>query len=71
MSQEQYVYNGAVVVMTGRKARKDQEAMTATRRRTAIVDELYEITPLDKEEGSWKKWVRMNELYEIVEGNDE
>jgi hypothetical protein len=71
MSQEQYVYNGAVVVMTGRKARKDQEAMTATRRRTATVDELYEITPLDKEDGSWKKWVRMTELYEIVEGNDE
>lgn len=67
MNQEQFVYNGAIVVKTGRKAKKDTEALTTRRTRTTTADELYEITPFDKEEGSWKKWVRLNELYTIVE----
>lgn len=72
MSQEQFVYNGAIVVKTGRKAKKDTEALTTTtRRRTTTTDELYEITPFDKEEGSWKKWVRLNELYTIVEDSND
>lgn len=70
MSQ-QYVYNGQVVVLTGRKAKKDQEAMTATRRRTTTVDELHEITPFNTEDGSWKKWVRLNELYAIIEDKND
>lgn len=69
MSQEQFVYNGAIVVKTGRKAKKDTEALTTRRTRTTTTDELYEITPFDQEEGSWKKWVRLNELYTIVEDN--
>ena len=65
-----YLYDGTVVVKTGRMAKK--EATTSARRtRVAQSDELYEITPLDKEEGSWKKWVRLNELYIIVEDNDD
>lgn len=70
MSQ-QYVYNGQVVVLTGRKAKKDQDTHTTTRRRTTSVDELYEITPFNAEDGSWKKWVRMNELYAIVEDKND
>jgi hypothetical protein len=30
------------------------------------IDILYEITPTNEEDGSWKKWVRIEELYEIV-----
>lgn len=71
MSQEQFVYNGIIVVKTGRKAKKDQEAMTVRRTRTTTADELYEITPFDQEEGSWKKWVRLNELYTIVEDSND
>lgn len=68
MTDTQYVYNGQVVKMTGRKARKDEAATTTTRRRTTTADELFEITPINSEDGSWKKWVRMNELYTIVDG---
>lgn len=71
MSQEQFVYSGTIVVKTGRRAKKDVEALTTRRTRTIAADELYEITPADKEEGSWKKWVRLNELYTIVESDTE
>jgi hypothetical protein len=29
------------------------------------VDERFEITPLEKIDGTWKKWVRETDLYEI------
>jgi len=68
MESEAYVYNGTVVVKTGRVAKKE---ITSTRRtRTTTADELYEITPQDIEEGSWKKWVHLSELYLIVDSGD-
>lgn len=59
-----YVYTDSEVKLTGRKALK-----TTTGRNSGIksVSYLYEITPLSIEDGSWKKWVDMSELYQIIE----
>lgn len=67
MSEKNYVYNGTEVEKTGRVAKRES---TGTRRRTAP-ELLFEITPVDKEEGSWKKWVQSKELYEIVNNTSE
>ena len=53
-----YVWEGTEVVLTGRKSIKKGKTR---------VFELHEITPNDPELGSFKKWVRMIDLYEIVE----
>lgn len=53
-----YVYNGIEVKLTGRRAKK------ASRRKDYVV---VEITPYDKEDGSWKRWVNPTELYEIIQ----
>lgn len=58
---KKYVYQNAEVILTGRIAEKKLRKST---------DTLYEITPLDKETGSWKKWVRLNDLHEIVVDKD-
>lgn len=65
MNDKKYVFNGTEVVLTGRTAKRE---VTAVGRRSAgRTDTLHEIKPADPEEGSWKKWVRLNELYEIDE----
>ena len=51
-----YVLNGTEVKLTGRVAEKQLRKGK---------DELYEVQPADFENGSWKKWVRLIELYEI------
>ncbi len=63
-----YVFNNTEVRCTGRTADRQ---VTKTPRRTAgkepttSVTTLYEVTPTDQLNGSWKKWVRMAELFEI------
>lgn len=59
-----YVYNGTEVRLTGQKA----ERKLAGGRRGDRVDIIHEITPASTEDGSWKKWVHLKELYEIVNG---
>ena len=59
---KKYVYNGSEVVLTGRTAERKRKT---TKRVQTREDILHEITPADDEEGSWKKWVRLDELYEI------
>lgn len=58
--EKKYIYNELEVVLTGRTAIK----RVGLRGRQDI---LYEIEPLNKEDGSFKKWIRMGELYEITE----
>lgn len=58
-----YVYDGTEVVLTGRRAQRE-------RLRSNKVDELHEVKPQDEELGSWKKWVREVELYEIIDSNE-
>jgi hypothetical protein len=69
-----FLYNNIVVVLTGRKAIKEQPKR---RRRAAGAEDnntdtdcVFEITPQDKEEGSWTKWVRLTDLYTIVDSKD-
>lgn len=63
-NSKKYVYDNVEVVMTGRTAKKERR--TTTRRTAAAPSVLYEITPANLESGSWKKWVKMSDLYEIV-----
>ena len=54
-----YLLEGVEVVFTGRHAiRKKSNDRTS---------ELFEVTPANKEQGSYTKWVRKVDLYEIVE----
>jgi len=52
-----YVYESIEVKLTGRSAIRTLK--------NKKVDTRVEITPASSEEGSWKKWVRQLELYEI------
>jgi len=54
-----YVHNGVEVKLTGKVAQK--------KLRSGKIDELHEITPRHAENGTFKKWVRMVDLFEIVE----
>lgn len=52
-----YVYENVEVKKTGRTAQKTLKS--------GSVDQLVEITPVDSMVGSWKKWVRDAELFEV------
>ncbi len=60
----QYVYSGIEVVLTGRTAKKE---IKGRGRAATRLDIIHEIEPADKEQGSFKKWVRMEDLHEIME----
>jgi hypothetical protein len=62
MAEQNFVFNGIEVKLTGRRAQK------TLRNNTEI---LFEIQPADPDEGCWKRWVRQVELYEIQENNNE
>jgi len=47
------------VVFTGRNAKR--------KLKNDRVDERHEVTPAQSEQGTWKKWVRITDLYEIEE----
>lgn len=68
MSDEQmtYVYKDIEVQLTGRTADKELKATRRNQNPTPVT--LYEITPVDSMNGTWKKWVRMAELFQIKEG---
>lgn len=57
-----YVFEGAEVKLTGRKAQKKVPVPGKIDR----VFEMVEITPTDPDL-EWKKWVRGEDLYEIIE----
>ncbi len=59
---ENYVYDNCEVVLTGRKSVKKLNS--------GREDILFEATPADRMSGSWKKWVRMSDLYEIITKGD-
>ena len=62
--QPTYVHDGVEVKLTGREARKESQRRT-TRGRTPRVEILVEIQPVDVDSGTWKKWVKKEELFEI------
>lgn len=69
-TDKSYVHEGIEVVLTGRVAKKEKKRPVTRRTATAVVNQdglIHEITPKDKEIGSWKKWVKMTDLFEIVQ----
>jgi len=66
----QYVFEGLEVKKTGRIAQKEIPTKLKKRRggnASPRIDILYEVTPVDNETGSWMKWVKDEDLYEIVD----
>lgn len=57
-----YVYDNVEVKLTGRKAQKTLPSGKS--------DVQLEITPVHTISGSWKKWVREKDLFEIVNQED-
>ncbi len=64
-SQKTYIHDGSEVKLTGRIAKK--EIHKGGMRVAAKSITIHEITPVDAETGSWKKWVKMTDLFEIVD----
>jgi len=59
MSSKTYVYDNVEVIKTGKQARKTLAS--------GKLDVLNEVTPKDADIGTWKKWVRDSDLYEVQE----
>ena len=70
----EYVYNESEVVLTGRTAERKLARPPArsgsSRKVPDRVYTLHEVTPSDPENGSWKKWVRLEELFEIKQDTE-
>lgn len=67
----EYVYDGELVKLTGRKAKRAQPTPQIQRRRqppSTVGREviLHEIQPMDNVV-EWKKWVQLEELFEVIE----
>lgn len=60
-----YVFEGTEVKLTGRKAQKKVQIPGKQPR----VFEMVEITPHDGGPDDWKKWVRPEDLYEIIDND--
>jgi len=56
---KKYVYDSKEVILTGRVAEKSL--------RSGKVDKLFEIKPADGEGIAFIQWVRISELFEIIE----
>ena len=65
-----YVYENTEVKKTGRIAKKESKLYKRSERTPTRIDILHEITPVDDEIGTWKKWVRDEDLYEILQGKN-
>ena len=55
--QKTYLLDDVEVVFTGRIAKRNLK--------NDRIDERFEIKPANNELGSWTKWVRITDLYEI------
>ena len=57
--EKTYLLDDVEVIFTGRVAKRQLK--------NNKTDERYEVKPSDSAFGSWKKWVRITDLYEIEE----
>ena len=72
MTEEIYIYDNTEVIKTGRIAVKQAKVKSRRSDRSpGKGDTLYEIKPADSEEGSWTRWVRQADLYEIIEQKED
>lgn len=58
-----FVFENVEVKKTGRVAHR--------KLRSSKIDVLVEITPVDEKTGTWKKWARPAELFEVGDGGEE
>lgn len=66
-----YVFNSVEVKLTGRTASKQIEIVKRRpASRTMVEQTLHEITPSNSEDGSWKKWVVLEELFTIKDKDE-
>jgi hypothetical protein len=63
MSTVVYVYENTEVKKTGRTAERKLNS--------GKMDVLYEITPVQGFDGSWKKWIRDVDLFIVNTGDDD
>ncbi len=63
MAEQTYLLDNMEVVPTGRTADKPMKG----RRGENKMLQLHEVTPLDQETGSWKRWVNLEELFVVRE----
>jgi len=54
-NDKSYILNDIEVKLTGRTADKNL--------RSGKIQTVYEITPVHLEDGCWKKWVKIDDLY--------
>ncbi|MGI0076386.1 MAG: hypothetical protein ACREAU_03155 [Nitrosopumilaceae archaeon] len=69
---KKYIYGYGEVILTGRTAvrpRDEDRPQRANRTKTSTSDALYEIIPANPIDGTWKKWVKITDLYEIKDNN--
>ena len=65
MTQKRYVYGEIEVVLTGQTAVK-RIIRKSRRGPSENIDVKHEIGPADSNVGDWRKWVHLEELYEIT-----
>ena len=66
---KRYVLGEVEVELTGKTAKRAGSSRPTRRNPNPVADIKYEIRPANKENGDWVKWVRIRDLYEIVEGD--
>lgn len=60
-----FVFEGNEVRMTGRHAVKTMKSLQPGKEGRTFT--LYEITPVDTFIGEWKKWARLEDLFQVVD----
>lgn len=63
-NNQTFVFKGSEVIKTGRVARRDISRPSS---RSVQYDWLYEVKPVNEQDGTWTEWVRQTDLYEIVQ----
>lgn len=58
-SEQTYVYDNVEVRRTGRVA--------TNKLRSGKLDEVVEVTPVDSTVGTWRKWVREDILFKVMQ----
>lgn len=57
-----YIFEGEEVVLTGRTASKNIGSGSPSK---LLQRPMVEITPFDKDNGTWKKWTIMGTLFKV------
>lgn len=61
------LYQETEIILTGRKATRNTPPDQPRRGTSVTQDSRVEITPADQSIGTWKRWVKREDLYTITE----